>query len=189
MNTRLLGLFGIVGSLIQVGDGLRLVVTGHKDIPGFRHLDTVQFLTQSLWVLGCLCVMLGLIHLRATGTQPVFRALSWMPVVGYGLLFPVLVVSLAGGYESVKGIGAVGQILAQVGTLVVAILVIAAGEWTGWRKFAPLLAVVTIPIGVILVAITELDGAFIMVNAASTAILGYAVVSASPVAQLRLSRT
>ena len=185
MNTRLLGRLCIIGSLIAVADGIRLVLTGHQDVPGFRHLDTIQFLTQIVWSVGGLCAVLGLITLKATGTNPVFRFMSYLPAVGYIAMIVGLLLGLAGLPTANNPIGLVGQILAQGGMLVLAILVLAAKRWSGWRKFAPLLTILTIPLGAVLVAITGLDGWFIIINAAATALLGYAVLSSSPVAQLR----
>lgn len=41
MDIRLLGRICIIGSLIAMADGVRLVVSGHQDIPGVRDLDTL----------------------------------------------------------------------------------------------------------------------------------------------------
>ncbi len=181
----MLGRLCIIGSLIAVADGIRLVLTGHQDVPGFRHLDTIQFLTQLAWAVGALCAVLGLIALKATGTNPIFRFLSYVPVVGYIASIIGLLLGLTGVPTANNPIGIVGQILAMGGMLVLAILVLAAKRWHGWRKFTPLLTILTIPLGAMLVGITGLDGWFIIINAAATALLGYAILSSIPVAQLR----
>jgi hypothetical protein len=41
----------------------------------------------------------------------------------------------------------VAWIMMLAGMLIVAILTIVAGQWTGWRRFAPLAAVLMIPLG------------------------------------------
>ena len=72
----------------------------------------------------------------------------------------------------------VGQLLAMAGLLVVAILVLAARVWRGWRALMPLLNVIAIPLGALAYALTgNLDGAWWIVNAVASALLGYAVLS------------
>jgi len=187
MDTRLLGRLCIIASLIAAIDGVRLVLTGHRDIPGFRDLDTIQFLTQIIWAAGVLCALIALIRLRVTGGNPIFRFLSYLPVVGYVALIIGLILGLAGLPMANNPIGIVRQLLAMGGMLVVAILILAVRTWKGWRKFTPLLTILTIPLGAMIVGVTGLDGWFIVINAVATALLGYAVASTEPVATLRQS--
>ena len=186
MNTRLFAIICVIGSFVAIADGLRLVGTGHQDISGYRHLDTIQYITQIVWCIGILCGLIGLIRLGATGNKPIFRYLAYLPVLGYVIAIIALFLGLGGLEGPDNPLGAPGQILAMAGMLIVGILVIAAKKWFGWRRFAPMLYILTIPIGAILVILTGLDGVFIMLHALATAVLGYAVIveSSEPVAQL-----
>ena len=68
----------------------------------------------------------------------------------------------------------------------VAILVLAARVWRGWRAFTPLLNVITIPLGAVAYSLAgNLDGAWWIVNAAASALLGYAVMSYATAPQVR----
>jgi hypothetical protein len=186
MNSRVLGWLCVVGSTIGMADGVRLIATGHLDIPGFRDVGgTLSAIAGMFWVMGILCVCLGLIALRATGDRPIFRWLSWLPVVGSAASILGYVLYLAGvpSRQNIPGIA--GQLLTYLGVLVVAVLVLVARKWSGWRAFTPLLVVIAIPIGAILVGITKLDGVFIVVNTAASVILGYAVASDARSANLQ----
>ena len=187
MDTRSLGRFCIIASLIAAVDGVRLVLTSHQDIPGFRDLDTIQFLTQIIWAVGVLGALIGLIRLRVTGEHPIFRFLAYLPVVGYVALIIGLILGLAGLPTANNPIAIVGQLLAMGGMLVLAILILAVRTWKGWRKFTPLLTILSIPLGALIVGATGLDGWFIVINAAATALLGYAVSTTAPVVRLRQS--
>ena len=187
MNTRLLGALCIVGSLVGVADGVRQVLIGATHEGAFRDPDALNYLlSMVIWLGGTLCGMLGLIALRATGANPIFRVLSWLPVVG-------LAAEVVGGLLGLAGLPVprnwpllVGQLTAMAGMLVVAILVLAARVWRGWRAFTPLLTVLAIPLGAVLAGISGgLDGWWIIVNAAASALLGYAVMSGVPAAGVR----
>ena len=185
MNTRLLGRLSIIASTVMLANGVRLVVTGHQDIPGFLDLDTISIVVQLVSAIGGLCSMIALIALKATGKNPIFRLLSYLPAVGYAALIVGFLIGLAGVPITENPIGIFGQLLTQSGRLVLAILVIAAKSWTGWRRFAPLVTVLTIPLGAALTGLTGLDGMFIIINAMAMILLGYVVQSSEPVTQLR----
>lgn len=183
MSIRLLGSLCIIASLIAMADGARLVATGHQDIPGVRDLDTIQFITQIVWAIGTLCALIAVVRLKVVGANPIFSALSYLPLVGYLGSITGLFLGLAGLPTANNPIGIAGQLLSMAGMVVLAILVLAARAWAGWRRFTPLLTVLAIPVGAVLVGITGLDGWFIMINAVATALFGYAVLSSEPVAQ------
>ena len=182
MNTRLLGWLCIIGSLIAIADGLRLVISGHQDIAGVRELDTLQYITQIVWALGTLCGLIALIRLKLVGTNPIFNILSYVPTVGYIALVIGLFLGMFGLPTENNPVGIIGQLLSMAGMVVLAILVLAAKTWKGWGKFTPLLIILAIPAGAMLVEITGLDGWFIIVNAAATALFGYAILNSELVA-------
>ena len=185
MNTRMLGRLAIIASAVMIANGVRLVVTGHQDIPGFLHLDTISIVAQLVSAIGGLCAVIGLIALKATGRNPIFRLLSYLPAVGYAALIVGFLIGLAGVPITENPIGIFGQLMAQGGMLVLGILVIAAKAWTGWRRFAPLVPTVAVPLGAVLVGLTGLDGVFIIIHAMAMILLGYVVQSSEPVTQLR----
>ena len=73
----------------------------------------------------------------------------------------------------------------MIGLLIVTVLVLIAQRWKGWRRFAPLIALLAVPVGAVLVELTKLDGVFIVLNAAASLLLGYAVWSTTPIAVLQ----
>ena len=181
MDIRLLGKLCIVFSGIAIVDGIRLVLIGHEDTVGFRDLDTLQYITQTFWIIGIICGLIGLISLKATGSNPIFRMLSYLPILGWTIAIVGLLLDLAGLPKTDNPFGLAGEFLGQGGMLVLAILVIAAKSWVGWRRFTPLFYILSIPLGGVIGLITGLDGPFIIVNAAATAVLGYAVLTSVPI--------
>ena len=184
LDSRGLGFACVVGSSIAVADGVRLIVTRHQDIPGFRDIDTVSALAQMMWALGMASAFLGLLALHVTGDRAVNRWLTCVPVVG-SALSAIGFVLLIAGVPTARNIPAiVGQILFMLGLLIVTIVVLVVRRWDGWRRFAPLLVLLAIPVGAMLVELTKLDGVFIAVNAAASALLGYAVGTTKPTRSL-----
>jgi hypothetical protein len=76
-------------------------------------------------------------------------------------------------------------LLQLVGTLLVAILTIAARPWQGWRRFVPLLCIVLVPVGFGLDAALGRNGVGTALLALTWMLLGYVVATAEPVADLR----
>jgi hypothetical protein len=186
MNARLLGMLCIIGSLVGIAEGVRMVLIGTTHEGTFRDPDTLNYLAQMIWLSGSLCAMLGLIALRATGANPIFRLLSYLPVAGYAVGVIGAALGLAGVPVRENPSLTVGQFLSMAGLLVVAILVLAARVWRGWRAFTPLLNIITIPLGAVAYSLTgNLDGAWWIVNAAASALLGYAVMSYAMAPQVR----
>lgn len=187
MNPRLLGVICIIGSLVAFADGVRKIVIGTTHEGPFTDPDALSYLLSTfIWYISILCGMLGLIALRATGANPIFRLLSWLPVVGSAGAAVGGLVGLAGVPVSENVPLRIGGDLYMAGLLVVAILVLAARVWRGWRAFTPLLNIIAIPLGgLVYVAIGGLDGGWLVTNAAASALLGYAVMSSVPVVEVR----
>jgi hypothetical protein len=187
MNARLLGILCIVGSLAAFADGLRMVAIGTTHEGTFRDPDALNYLlSMVIWYIGLLCGMLGIIALRATGANIIFRLLSWLPVVGSAVAGVGGLFGLAGVPVSENVPLQVGGDLYMVGLLVVSILVLAARVWRGWRAFVPLLNVIAIPLGgLVYELLGGLDGGWYITNAAAAALLGYAIMSSVPTAEVR----
>jgi len=187
MNTRLLGILCIVGSAIGVADGVRRVAIGATHEGTFLTLDTLMYLGEVFWLTGMFCGFLGLIALRATGANPIFRLLSWLPVVALAIqVLGALIGAVSGAQPAELWPLIAGQLLYMAGVLVVSILVLAARVWRGWRAFVPLLNVISIPLGaVVATLIGGLDGGWIITNALASALIGYVVLSYLPAPQVR----
>ena len=185
MNTRLLGSLCIIGSLIAIADGVRNVIIGHQSVAGVRHFDTISSTADIVWMLGVLCAVLGLIALKATGTNPIFRFLTYVPAAGAVVQIVAFLLQLTGVPSEKNWVLGLGTFLLLGGMLVVGILTLAARTWLGWRRFTPLLIILSLPLVVLVVGVTGLDGWFNIINGAAYLLLGYAVQSSEPVMHLR----
>ena len=141
MNTRLLGSILIVASLIAMLEALRQRApeTG----------DTLSRIVFILWCIGGIAGVVGLIRLNALGTNATMRAAAFLPIIGFvaGILGDGL--NLIGGETAQPVTSAIlgfAWITILGGMLVVGILTIAAKSWQGWRRFVPLLTVVSAPV-------------------------------------------
>ena len=190
-NARSLGTLCIIGSLIGIADGVRLVILGRQLTPGIQTLDTMTAMTTVLAAIGGLCGLLGLIALRATSNNPIYRFLTYLPAVSYlaaiiaglGLLTGLL--TSDSNNPVIVLLGLLVEPVGPAAWLVVAILTIAAKTWRGWRRLAPLALVLAFPMGIVASLSTGLVGTFAIINYAATVLLGYAVQSSESAAQLR----
>lgn len=183
MKVRAYALLSIVFTLIGMVDNVRLVLTGHLDTPGFRTFDNITAFFSMISAVGVLFLLLALIELKATGTNPIFRVLTYLPVAGAIVLIIGYLMMLAGQQGVVKYIGAFGQLLNQGGLLIVAILTLAAKRWLGWRKFTPLLCVLAIPVGAMVVGLTGLDGWFGIIFHLMGLLFGFALYTSRPMVE------
>lgn len=142
MNTRFLGVLCMLGSVLYVLDALRMLVL---DIPSF---DTMNLVAGTLWAIGGICGLLGMIRQEAVGGNIVARVLACVPIVGFGLLIVGNALQLANLVTTeTNTVAGFGWIFLLAGMVLVAILTIAARQWQGWQRFAPLLTVIAVPLG------------------------------------------
>ncbi|MDQ4078354.1 MAG: hypothetical protein M3220_19170 [Chloroflexota bacterium] len=136
MNTRLLGTVFIIATLVVIADGLR---SGGE-------LDRLSALAYSIWGIGGVCAIVGLIKLNALGSNTVARALGLLPLIGFAAFTVGDGLRLAGFITAEDSLFFVLAGLAWIsmlaGMLLVGILTIAAKTWRGWRRFVPLLTIV-----------------------------------------------
>src|SRR5512146_3336672 len=139
MNTRSLGMICMVGSAVILLDALRMFVLGMET----NDFDTINLVTGSIWAIGAIAGLIGLIRLNVLGANPVVRALGFIPIIGFALLILANVFQLAGLYTTDNNTWAgIGWLVEMSGMVLVGILVVAAKVWRGWQRFVPLLAVV-----------------------------------------------
>jgi hypothetical protein len=190
-NTRLLGTLCIVGALVGMADGLRKVILGTPLTPGLQTLDTFSMAAIALTAAGGVCGVLGLVALRATGSRPLFRFLTYLPAVSYtagvvsglGMLSGVLTNDAQSGATLVLVFAY--EILGPAAWLVVGILTIAAKEWSGWRRLVPLAQILAFPLAIAAATLTGFVGTFALVQFTALATLGYVVRSTAAGSRLR----
>ena len=149
MNNRFLGIAMIIGVLLIFADSL-------TNGPALGEASTE--LTYMLFGIGGMCGVAGLIQLNALGTNTVARALGFVPLIGFAAFVLGSALTLGGlitpGDTLYNILASIGWIMMLVGMLIVGIMTIAAKNWQGWRRFAPLLAIVLAPVGLGLGALT-----------------------------------
>jgi len=175
MNTRLLGILCIAGSLIAVVGALLFRL--RYDSAATR----MGVVIGTLMSLGIMAGLIGLIQLNAVGSNPVVRAVAFLPIIGL-VLITVGAVARASGVSSSDSIlsivGFVGFFGFLAGLVLVSILTIAAKTWSGWRRFVPLFITVMFFIGLGF----RVDNIYLShaVSVAPLALLGYVVATAEP---------
>jgi hypothetical protein len=174
MNTRLLGILCIAGSLVAVVGALLFRLRYDSASTG------MGVVVGSLMSLGFIAGLIGLIQLNAVGSNPVARAVAFLPIIGL-VLGSVGAVARASGESSSDSIlsivGFVGFFGFLAGLVLVSILTIAAKTWSGWRRFVPLFVTVMFFIGLGFRDNIYLSHA---ISVAPMALLGYVVATAEP---------
>jgi hypothetical protein len=164
INTRVFGALCMIGNAIWVADSIRWAVSGSI-------WDTVDIIVSVIAAIGGICGILGLVALKATGTHPILRLLSYLPVLGF--LFTI-------ANASSKDLSTlIGFLVQTAGMVVVGILTLAAKTWSGWRKFTPLLVVLAWPIGWAVQPVFGVSGLANLIIGAAWVLLGYAVQSSA----------
>ncbi len=170
INTRVLGMLCVICNSIWLADSLRWIITGGA-------WDTLHLIAWDIAAIGGICGVLGLLALKATGSHPILRLLSYLPILGF--LFYI-----ASSFTAKEGdlSGIIAWFLQQGGMLVVAILALSTKGW-GWRKWTPLVTVLAFPIGAMVLGSLGLasSGSSPLVQSAAWVLLGYAVLSSAPV--------
>ncbi len=180
MNNRSLGIVCIIGSIIWVLDNIRWVVLG------LTKFDTTATVVNLMWALGGICALVAMIRLNVVGENPIPRALACLPVVGFvALILGGIMLLVSFDTAITNSLIGIGWLFQAAGMVVVGILTIAAKTWQGWRRFVPLLCIVTIPVGGALGAMAGNSALAVPLVAVAWVLLGYAVVSAEPSAVQR----
>lgn len=180
MNNRFLGIICIIGSVIWALDNIRWVVLG------LTEFDMISVGVNIIWAVGGICAIVAMIRLNVFGGNPIVRALACVPIIGFVALILGGLMLLAGVDTATANtpIG-IGWLFQPAGMLLVGILTIAAKTWQGWRRFVPLLCTVIIPVGFALGALAGNTALAVPLIAVTWVLLGYAIVSAEPVAVQR----
>ena len=172
INTRVLGTLCIIGGAAYLINGLRFFVAGGP-VTGL-----LEVVLSSIWAVGGICGILGMLAARVTGTNRVARILSYLPVVAF-------LSALAGNVQRALNpavqfspfifFGLLGLV---VGMLLVGVLTVLANVWKGWKKVVPFLPAVMPFIGMAIgAAIGIVGGVNVSLVALSWMLLGYSVVT------------
>jgi hypothetical protein len=173
MNTRLLGTLCVFGSALSILDGIRWAIFK------LETNDTISLLMGIVLDLGVICGLLGLLALKATGTNRIFQALTLLPLIGSlgDLINNIEQLAHLSGPDTI--FDTVSALFMLAGLVVVGILTIAAKLWNGWRKFTPLLASLMFPVALLVRSATHTSGIISIFMGAGMMLFGYAVLSSS----------
>lgn len=187
MSTRFLGILCIAGNVIAVAAAWVQLVVGAGSQPG----DDIFGL---LWGLGVLAGLVGLIQGDAVGSNPVVRAVAFLPIIAVVMAIGIGIAVRFGAatYDSI--LGTFGYFGWLAGMVLLSILTIAAKTWQGWRRFAPLFVLVMaffVQPGINTAGgLTPISLALgYTVGLASWALLGYVVATAEPAPTRALGAT
>lgn len=170
MNTRLLGTICILGALAIAAEGVR-VLLGRGDP------DPLTYILGLVGVVGTVCGVLGMRALQVAGS-------SW---AGHGVLNLMLAAEVGAGFIALVSLvtgrsldpwpGVVG-LVSIMAAIVVGVLALRAGQWEGWRKFAPL----ALPLSLVLAIVLSIAGTpplFLIAASAAWLVVGNAVQSSA----------
>jgi hypothetical protein len=174
MKIRLLGILCVIGSALQVVDGVRWatfhITTG----------DSLSLIFDILFSIGALCALWAVLLLKVTGTNRIFQGLTLIPMVGFLANIINDFQQLAKAGRPDDPLSSVGGSLILLGMLVVGILTIVAKRWMGWRRFTPLIVILALPLAILVSLIAQTTGLISIFVGSAMALFGYAVLSSAP---------
>jgi len=146
MNTRLLGILGMVGAPMLLMEGI---------YTGFQRQETDQLIgvLGLVYTIGWFCSLIGLRRLNATGSRAIGKGILVVQLVGVALAIGWALIYVANpnpNKESlVYTITDLAWPLSHVFMLVVGIAALVAGRLRGWQRFTPLLCGLALPVAII----------------------------------------
>jgi hypothetical protein len=133
--SRMAGMLGIAGALFWC---LALPIEYQFNL--FAPGGALYYFDQGLFLIGQCCYLicvLGLLRSGLAGDGWAARSAVGAFLLGQGLLVIGLVISLIVGTNDLV-IMPIGGLLTSLGALFSGVLVLRAGRWRGWTRFAPL---------------------------------------------------
>lgn len=176
INMRVLGILCIIGGAAYLINGLRFFLAGGPS------QDWLGVVLSSIWAVGGICGVLGMLAARVTGTNRVVRDLSYLPVAAFlSVLAGNVQRALNPAVQFSSPLIVFGLLGLVVGMLLVGVLTVLANVWKGWKKAVPFLPAVMPFIGMAIgAAIGIAGGVNVSLVALSWILLGYSVMT-SPV--------
>ncbi|HET9223675.1 MAG TPA: hypothetical protein VFO07_14275 [Roseiflexaceae bacterium] len=145
MNTRMLGVAGMVGGLALLAVEIReLLESGSQ--PDGTNIDRIDSVGSLIWGLGMALAMWALSQLGATGRGRIARAIPLIALVGFVIMAGSGLIEALGLVEPINDpLAGPAWILLLIGTLATGIMALVARTLPGWRRFTPLLCILTVP--------------------------------------------
>jgi len=176
MNTRLLGILSMLGGASLSIIEIRHVMLG--TILNGTTIDRPDEILYALWSIGAACAFWAIYALAVTGSNKVMRLVPFIAIAGFVVLFIGSVMEALGLVTPMTDpLAGIGFILILAGTLLTAILVLITRTWAGWRKFTPLICLLSIPV-MILLSMVVGEVATVLFGL-SWVLLGYAVFTSN----------
>ena len=182
MNLRILGTLGMLGGAGLLGVELRHLISGVQlSGPTIDALDEGGYL---LWGIGGVCAFWAVYRLGVTGSGKWTRLVPFVAIVGFAAMAVGSAMDIFHLATPIANplIGP-AWLLILIGTLLAGIFALIARTWMGWRKFAPLLCILIVPVFVLLGSLIG-EPATLLFGAAWV-VLGYAVFSSDAPAARR----
>lgn len=144
---------------------------------GFEYPPIVELLTV-LWALGCICGLLGMAALGATGNNFLGRIALGIAILFYAIAAVDALLIALNVYPGIESpFFAISRLGTLVAMLLVGIATLLARRWTGWRKFAPFSVPLAMPIAVLGGVVTGIQLPIPIFIALAWLIIGYALWS------------
>lgn len=169
MNPRILGTICVIGGAAYLIQGLRFAVLGSY-VP-----DLLGVVLSGIWALGAICGVLGMIALRATGTNRVVRIISYLPIAGFLLILASNLYWVMNPDVQFNPLGVFGFLGVLVGLLLNGFFTLRANVWSGWKKAVPFLPAIMPFLGMAIGSLTGVEGVNVSLVALSWVLLGYTV--------------
>ncbi|HLB47215.1 MAG TPA: hypothetical protein VJL59_09310 [Anaerolineales bacterium] len=185
MNTRLLGLMGVLGGAALAAIEIRHLITGVR-LNGAT-IDGVDNVLYGVWGLGMFCAFWAIYQLGATGQNKIMRLAPFIAMIGFAAMAIGSLFSFTGPKTIADVLIGVAWIGILLGTLVTGILALIARVWVGWRKFTPLICILAIPLLIIVGLVTGSQVGDPLFGL-SWMLLGYAVLSSNTEQSLQTVR-
>lgn len=186
MSNRMLGMLGVIGGTALMFIEIRHFVLGTSLNPGT--IDAVDEVLYAIWGLGFMATFWAIYQLGVTGSKTWMRLVPILAIIGFaGMAVGSIVDVLGLANPRTNPIFFVAWPLILIGTLLTAILTLYSRKWDGWRKFAPLLIILTVPLMLLLSRIIG-DASFALFGL-SWIVLGFAVTTSEPVVSLQAAQT
>jgi hypothetical protein len=172
MNKKLLGVICMAGGAAYLALGFKFLVSGAATN------DFVDLVLSTIWSLGGICGILGMIAGGVTGKKAVFRVLSYLPILAFGLNIAGNIVQALNKGLDFNPLTIISLLLLVVSMILLGIFTVIAKVWTGGKQVAPFLPAVMPFIGMAIGGLLHIVGAVnVSLVALSWVLLGYLVLT------------
>jgi hypothetical protein len=185
MSNKMLGLLGVIGGAALMAIEIRHFILG-TGLSGAT-IDRFDEVLYTIWSLGLMAAFWGIYRLGVTGSKTWMRLIPFLAIIGLAAMAIGSIVDILGlSTPNTNPIFFIAWPLILIGTLLTAIFALISRKWAGWRKFAPLLVVLTFPV-MLLVSRVIGDAGYALFGL-SWVFLGYAVLTSEPTFSLQTAQ-